>query len=202
MRASRDTEGRCDAAFVIPWKARAAGVSREGGGLGEGSRGMRECGLRRCCCVASRNVCSWRHARSAGRCCGARSGVWECDRPSCGAFVVHTPEQQVRLMRPHKHGMSGLPGVHRSGRKVVVPERLCVVSGSGMARSCVWRDPASGHVLARVRAGLATTRRTGGRCRCVLAMGNSVAPVVHLAVEHRKDSQCAALTQHSGAECE
>ena len=39
MRASRDTERSCDAAFVVPWKARAAGVSRECGGLGEASRG-------------------------------------------------------------------------------------------------------------------------------------------------------------------
>ena len=35
----------------------------------------------------------------------------------------------------------------------------------------------------------------------VLAMGNSVAPVVHLAVAHPKDSQCAAVIVRSGAAC-
>ena len=160
--------------------------------------------MRRSCCAASRNLCFWRYARSAHSCCGARSGYWACeaDGPACGTFILRTPEQHVRLMCPHMHGTSGLPGVHRSGRKGVVPRRCCVVWGSGVARRCVWRDRASGQVvLERVVAGLATTRRTGGRCRCVLAMGNSVAPVVHLAVAHHKDSQCAAVMHRSGAEC-
>ena len=69
-------------------------------------------------------------------------------------------------------------------------------------RRCVWRDrDARPVVLERVVAGLATTRRTGGRCRCVLAMGNSVAPVVHLVVDRHKDSQRAAVMHRSGAEC-
>ena len=46
MRASRDTDGRCAAAFGIPWNPRAAGVSSEGVGLGEGSTGRQDCGLR------------------------------------------------------------------------------------------------------------------------------------------------------------
>ena len=33
-----------------------------------------------------------------------------------------------------------------------------------------------------------------------MAMGNSVAPVVHLAVARHKDSQCAAVMHRSGAE--
>ena len=32
-------------------------------------------------------------------------------------------------------------------------------------------------------------------------MGNSVAPVVHLAVAHHKASQCAAVMHRNGAEC-
>ena len=69
-------------------------------------------------------------------------------------------------------------------------------------RRCVWRDRDSRAVeFERVAAGLATTRRTGGRCRCVLAIGNSVAAVVHLVVAHHKDSQCAAVMHRSGAEC-
>ena len=127
---------------------------------------MQECGLHRSCCVASRNFCFWRYAEFVGGCCGTRSGVCECegDGPSCGTFGLRTPEQEVRVMRPHMHGTSGLPGVHRGGRKGVVPRRLCVVWGSGMARRCVWGDRASGPVvLERVVAGLATTRRRGGR---------------------------------------
>ena len=65
--------------------------------------------------------------------------------------------------------------------------------GAGIATSPV--------VLERVVADMATTRGTGGRCRCGLAMGNSVAPVVHLLVAHHKDSQCAAVMHCSGAEC-
>ena len=136
MHASRDTEGRCDAAFVIPWNARAAGVSREGGGLGGGSREMQECGLRRSCCVASHDLCFWRYAGRAGRWSLTRSGVWACDAdgPSCGTFVSRVSEQEVRLNRPHTHGTSGLLGVHRSGRKGVVPRRFCVVWRRGMAQ--------------------------------------------------------------------
>ena len=48
---------------------------------------------------------------------------------------------------------------------------------------------------------MATSLWRGGWCRCVLAMGNSVAPVVHLVLAHHKDSQCAALMHRSGAEC-
>ena len=55
--------------------------------------------------------------------------------------------------------------------------------------------------LERVLAGLAAMGRTGETCRCVLAMGNSVAPVVHLVVAHHKDSECAAVLHRSGAEC-
>ena len=146
----------------------------------------------------------WRYAEVVGGGWGTRSGDWACeaDGPSCGTFVLRAPEQEVRLMRRHMHGTSGRPGVHRSGRKGVVPMRLCVVWGNGIARMCVWRARASGRVvLERVGVGLATTRRTGGRCRCVLAVGSSVAPVVHLAVAHPKDSQCAALMHRSGAEC-
>ena len=153
-------------------------------------------------CIASRNLCFWHYAGSAGGCWGTRSGVWECeaDGPSCGTFVLRTPEQQVRLTRPHMHGCASRSPSH--GRKAVVPRRLCVVCGSGMARRCIWRDWASRPVvLERELVGLATTRRTGGRCRCVLAMGNSVAPVVHLVVAHHKDSQCSAVMQCSGAEC-
>ena len=39
------------------------------------------------------------------------------------------------------------------------------------------------------------------RCRCVLAMGNSVALVVHFVVARHKDSQCAVVIHCSGAEC-
>ena len=69
-------------------------------------------------------------------------------------------------------------------------------------RLCVsrYRDPRP-VVVERVVAGLATTRRTGGKCRCGLAMGNSVAPVVHLLFAHHKDSQCSALMHRSAAEC-
>ena len=38
-------------------------------------------------------------------------------------------------------------------------------------------------------------------CRCVLAMGISVGPVVHLVVARHKDSQCSAVMHRSGAEC-
>ena len=34
-----------------------------------------------------------------------------------------------------------------------------------------------------------------------MAVGSSGAPVVHLAVAHPKDSQCAAVMRRSGAEC-
>ena len=73
---------------------------------------------------------------------------------------------------------------------------------SGIARRYVWkgRDPRP-LVLERVVAGLATTRRTGGRCRCVLAMGNAVAPVVHSVVARHKNPQCAAVINPSGPEC-
>ena len=75
--------------------------------------------------------------------CGTRSGVWECeaDGPSCGTFVLRTPEDNVGSKRPHIHGRSGLPGVHRSGRKGVVPRRLCVVWGSGMAQAVRLKRP-------------------------------------------------------------
>ena len=134
--ARRLTECRCSAALVIRWKARAAGVSREGGGLGEGSRGMQECGLRRSCCVASGNLCIWRYAGRANRWCLTRSGAWECeaDGPSCGTFVLRMAVPEVRLIRPHMHGTSGLPGVHRSGRRAVVPSRSCVVWRRDMAQ--------------------------------------------------------------------
>ena len=97
---------------------------------------MQECGLRRSCCVASRNLCFWRYAGSAGSCCGARSIVWACeaDGPSCGTFVLRPSEAEVRRKRPHMRGTSGLPGVCRSGRKGVVPRRLCVVWGRAMAQ--------------------------------------------------------------------
>ena len=165
LRASRDTDGRCGAAFIIPWKARAAGVSREGGGLGQGRRARQDCGLRRSCCVASHNLCFWRYARGAGFCCcGTRSGVWACEAvgPSCGMFVLRVAEQQVRWMRRDMHGTSGRPGVHRSGRKGVVP-RVLRGLGSGVARQCVWRDcDPRPVVVERVVADLATTRRRAG----------------------------------------
>ena len=76
-----------------------------------------------------------------------------------------------------------------------------MVWGREMRRRCVWRDRASGPVvLERVVADFATSSWTGGRCRCVLAMGNSVAPVLQLVVAHHKDSQCAAVMHRSGAE--
>ena len=139
-----------------------------------------------------------------GRFFGTRSGVWACeaDGTSCGTFVLRTPEQQVSVERRHMHGTSGLPGVHHSGRKGVVPRRLCVVWGSVIARSCVWRDrDPCPVVLERVVAGLATTSRTGGRRRCGFAVRSSVAPVVHLVAAHQKDFQCAAVMHRSRAEC-
>ena len=69
-------------------------------------------------------------------------------------------------------------------------------------RRCVRRDRASGHVVVeRVVAGLTTLKRTGGRCRCVLAMANSVAPVIRLVIANHKDSPCAAVMHCSAAEC-
>ena len=95
-----------------------------------------------------------------------------------------------------------LAGVFRGGRQGVVPRRLCMGGGSAMAPKCVWRDHASRQVVwERVAAGSARTTRPGGRCRCVLAKGNSVPPVVHLVVAHHKDSQCAAVMHRSGEEC-
>ena len=101
--------------------------------------------MRRSCCVASRNLCFWRYGELVGGCCGTRSGVWECeaDGPSCGTFVLRAPEQEVRLKRPHMHGTSGLPGVHRSGRKGVVPRRLCVVWRGAMAQAVRVEIPGS-----------------------------------------------------------
>ena len=146
----------------------------------------------------------WRYAGSAGRCCGTRSRVWACeaDGPSCGTFVLRTPQQQVFLKRPEVHGTSGLPGVYRSGRKGVMPRRSCVIWGSDMARRCVWKDGGSGHVVLEiVVAGLATASRTGGRCGRVLAMSNSAAPVVHLVVAHQNDSHCTPVMHPRSAHC-
>ena len=153
----------------------------------------------RFCCVAARILCFF-----TLRVAGTRSVVWACeaDGPSCGMFVVRTPEQQVRLIRPHMHSTAGILGMRRSDRKGVVPRGLAWFGDAKWRRRCGWRDPAPRPVVfEKVVAGWATFRRPGGRCRCVLAMGNSVAPVVHLVVEQHKDSQCAALTLHSGAEC-
>ena len=50
-------------------------------------------------------------------------------------LVLRVPEQAVRLMRPHMHATSGLPGGHGSGRNVVVPRRSCVVSGREIAQA-------------------------------------------------------------------
>ena len=92
-------------------------------------------------------------------------------------------------------------GAHLSGRKGVVPRKLCVVGEVVWSRRCVWRDRALRPVvLERMVPGLATTR-PAGRCRYVLAMGNSVAPIVCLVVAHHKDSQCAAVMHRNGAEC-
>ena len=88
-------------------------------------------------CVASRNLCIWRYAGSAGSWCLIRSGYWECeaDVPSCGRFVPRTTGDEVLLKRRHMLGRYALPGVRCSGRKGVVPRRLCVVWGIGMAQT-------------------------------------------------------------------
>ena len=101
--------------------------------------------MHRSCCVVSRNLCIWRYAESVGRCCGTRSGVWACeaDGPSCGTFVLRTPEDEVLLKRPHLHGTSALPGVRCSGWKSVVSRRLCVVWGREMAQTLRVEMPGS-----------------------------------------------------------
>ena len=71
-------------------------------------------------------------------------------------------EQQVRWKGRDMHGTSGLPGVHRSGRKGVVP-RVVRGLGSEVARQCVSRDRDPRPVVVeRVVADLATTRRRAG----------------------------------------
>ena len=74
----------------------------------------------------------------------------------------------------------------------------------------VWEDQMAREVrLERPRFTSCRVGESGGwlgnnqkdRRECVLAMGNAVAPVVHLVVTHHKDSQCAAVMHRSGAEC-
>ena len=83
--AFRGTLGRQDATREPPaWR-----VSREGVGLGRGSRGMQVCGLHRV-----PEVTRWALRWKCGLLLrGARPGVWECeaDGPSRGTFVVRTP---------------------------------------------------------------------------------------------------------------
>ena len=202
LRAWHDTEGRCDAAFGIPWKSNAAGVSREGGGLGEGITGRQECGLRGAA-VASRPssyafgvtlearavVGALGRAFGSARLTGRLAARLCCVRRTASAFDAPS---SARMLLKESIAVVGKPWF----------QRYAWFAEAEWRRWCVWRDrdpvPV---VLKRVLAGLAAIRRTGGRCRCVLAMGNSVAPVVHLVVAHHKDSQCAAVLHRSAGEC-
>ena len=203
LRAWHDTEGRCDAAFGIPWKSRAAGVSREGGGLGEGITGRQECGLRRTA-VASRPA-----IYAFGVMLEARAVVGALGRAFGSARLTGRLAARLCWVRRTASAFD-TPSYARLLLKKSIAvvgkawfQRCCAwCAKAEWRRWCVWRDRGPVPVvLERVLAGLAAIRRTGGRCRCVLAMGNSVAPVVHLVVAHHKDSQCAAVLHRSVGEC-
>ena len=141
---SRETEGRCGAAFVTPWKARVAGVSREGGGLGMESRGMQECGL--VGPVAS---------RLAVYAFGVTLKVWTVVAGLALAFgnMRLTGRLAARLwcVCPSRKCVcraliwtANLAGTHRSGRGGVFPRRLCV---GGVAGDVLWRRSALGETM-------------------------------------------------------
>ena len=174
----------------------------EGGGLGTGSRRCKSVvcvgvvALRPAIYVLAVTLKAWAAVAGLVRATGS---VRLMGRLTARLRCVRRNRKRVGsgLM----HATSGLLGVHRTGRKGVVPRGLAWFGDVKWRRMCVWGDRASGRVvLERVVADLATTRRTGGRCRCGLAMGNSVAPVVRLVVAHHKHSHCAASASDGARE--
>ena len=110
---------------------------------------------------------------------GRTFGSVECeaDGPACNKDLLRTPGAASAFDVP-------------SYARLLLQESMAVVGKAWFQRCCAWFGEVgwrgggfggTGHpvpvVLERVLAGLAAIGRTGGRCRCVLAMGNSVAPL-------------------------
>ena len=78
-------------------------------------------------CVSPRSLRFRRYAESVRDCCGTRSGVWECeaDGPSCGTFVLRTPEAENAFDR-------------LAYTRLLFQESIAVVGRAWFQGGCAW----------------------------------------------------------------